>query len=192
MDYLLDILQGLGIAVAAGLSPFMPLAMAAVAGLVKLGANYDGTSFEVLGSPIVLVLAILLAVAAIVLRRRLETPQAETALLVVAMLVGAIATGATVADHSDTWWPGLILGAAAAFVGAKGSASLIRRTRERLDDEGARSTLAVGAVAGATVISILSIVLPPVGLLALVAAVVLLVRGRRRDQSKHAGLRVLR
>jgi len=191
MTYLLDILQGIGIAVAAGVSPFLPLAVAAAAGLLELGADYDGTSLSVVGSPVVLVLSVVLAVAALVLRRRLEEPRAEQALLGLGVLVGAVVTGATIADHSGTWWPGLVAGAVAAAIGGLGAGSLLRRTRARLDEE-TRTTLAVGAAGGAAVASILSVALPPLGLVALIGAIWLYAGGRRQDTRKHAGLRVLR
>lgn len=191
MNYLLDILQGIGVAAAAGVSPFLPLAVAAVAGLANLGANYDGTSFSVLESPVVLVAAIVLAVAAIVARKRLETPQVERVLLGLGVIFGAVVCAATVADRSDTWWPGLIAGALAALVTGLAVQSLLRRTRTRLDDE-QRTLLSTGSALGAAVVAILSVVLPPVGLIAVAAGIWLYLGGRRQEASKHAGLRILR
>jgi uncharacterized membrane protein len=191
MNYLLDILQGLGIAAAAGASPFLPLAVASLAGLINLGADYEGTSFSVLESPVVLVLAVLLAVAAIVARRRLESPQAERVTIGLGVIFGAVATAATVADRSDTWWPGLILGGLAALVVGVAVGSLLRRTRARLEDE-QRTLLSVGGALGAGLVALLSVVLPPVGLIAVAAGIWLFVGGRRQDTTKHAGLRILR
>jgi hypothetical protein len=191
MNYLLDILQGLGIAAAAGASPFLPLAVASLAGLINLGTDYEGTSFSVLESPVVLVLAVLLAVAAIVARRRLESPQAERVTIGLGVIFGAVATAATVADRSDTWWPGLILGGIAALVVGIAVGSLLRRTRARLEDE-QRTLLSVGGALGAGLVALLSVVLPPVGLIAVAAGIWLFVGGRRQDTTKHAGLRILR
>jgi hypothetical protein len=191
MTYLLDILQGIGVAAAAGASPFLPLAVAALAGLVNVGTNYDGTSFRVLESPVVLVLAVVLAVVALVLRRRLEGPNAERGLMAIGVVFGAVVTAATVADHSSTWWPGLIAGGLAALVTGIAVQSLMVRTRARLEDE-QRSLLSLGGALAATLVAILSIVLPPVGLIAVIVAVWLLIGGRRRASSKHAGLRILR
>ncbi len=191
MTYLLDLLQGIGIAAAAGVSPFLPLAVAALAGLVGLGADYDGTDFSVLQSPVVLALAVVLAVVAFVLRRRLDDGAGERVMLALGVVFGAVVTAATVADHSSTWWPGLIAGALAALVTGLGVRSLLRRTRARLDND-SQTTLAVGATAGAVVVAILAVVLPPLGLIAVIAGIWLYVGGRRREASKHAGLRVLR
>jgi uncharacterized membrane protein len=191
MNYLLDLLQGIGVAAAAGASPFLPLAVAAIAGLVDLGANYDGTSFSFLESPVLIALAIVLAVVGLVARRRLESPQAERVTLGLGVIFGAVVTAATIADRSDTWWPGLIAGALAALVTGLAVQSLLRRTRARLEDE-QRSLLSVGGALGAALVALLSIVLPPLGLVAVAAGIWLYAGGRRQDTSKHAGLRILR
>ncbi|MGE4425109.1 MAG: DUF4126 family protein [Solirubrobacteraceae bacterium] len=191
MTYLLDILQGVGIAAAAGVSPYLPLAVAAAAGLLDLGADYDGTDLSFLESPVVLGLAVVLAVVALVLRRRLEAPAAERVEIGIAAVVGAVATAAAVADNSSTWWPGLVIGGVAALVAGAGFRTLLRRTRDRLDED-TRLTLAAGAALGALLVAILSVALPPLGLVAVAVGIWLLLGGRRREQSKHAGLRVLR
>ncbi|MBF6619441.1 MAG: DUF4126 family protein [Patulibacter sp.] len=191
MTYLLDLLQGVGIAAAAGASPFLPLAVAALAGLVGVGADYEGTSFSVLESPVVLALSVVLAVVAFVLRKRFENLAGERVMLALGMVFGAVVTAATIADHSSTWWPGLIAGALAALITGLGVQSLLRRTRARLDRDG-QTTLAVGATLGALVVAVLAVILPPLGLIAVIAGIWLYVGGRRRESSKHAGLRVLR
>jgi hypothetical protein len=61
----------------------------------------------------------------------------------------------------------------------------------RLDRE-ARAALVIYLEGLALAIAALAILLPPVSLVVVGAAVVLLLRGRRRDQRKYAGLRVLR
>jgi len=191
MNYLLDLLQGLGVAAAAGASPFLPLVVAAVAGLANLGADYEGTSFSFVESPVLLALAIVLAVVAIVLRRRLESPQAERALLGLGVVFGAVVAAATVADRSDVWWPALIAGGLAALVVGLAVQALLRRTRARLEDE-QQTLLSIGGALGAGLVALLSVVLPPVGLIAVAAGIWLFVGGRRQDTTKHAGLRILR
>lgn len=191
MNYLLDLLQGLGVAAAAGASPFLPLVVAAVAGLANLGADYEGTSFSFVESPVLLALAVVLAVVAIVLRRRLESPQAERALLGLGVVFGAVVAAATVADRSDVWWPALIAGGLAALVVGLAVQALLRRTRARLEDE-QQTLLSIGGALGAGLVALLSVVLPPVGLIAVAAGIWLFVGGRRQDTTKHAGLRILR
>jgi len=191
MNYLLDLLQGIGVAAAAGASPFLPLAVASLAGLLNLGADYEGTSFSFVESPVLLALAVILAVVGLVARRRLESPQAERVTLALGVIFGAVVTAATIADRSDTWWPGLIAGGLAALVTGLAVQSLLRRTRARLEDE-QRSLLSVGGALGAALVALLCIVLPPLGIVAVGAGVWLFLGGRRQDTSKHAGLRILR
>ncbi|WP_026910186.1 DUF4126 domain-containing protein [Patulibacter minatonensis] len=191
MNYLLDLLQGIGVAAAAGVSPFLPLAVAAGAGLLDLGANYDGTSFSFVESPVLLGLAVVLAILALVARKKLESPLAERVLIGLGVVFGAVVTAATVADRSDTWWPGLIAGGLAALVVGVAVQALLRRTRARLEDE-QRTLLSVGGALGAAVVALLSVALPPVGIVAVIAGIWLFVGGRRQESTKHAGLRILR
>ena len=191
MNYLLDFLQGLGVAAAAGASPFLPLAVAAIAGLANLGADYEGTDFAFVESPVLLALAVVLAVVALVARRKLESELAERVLLGLGVVFGAVVAAATLADRSETWWPGLIAGGLAALVVGLAVQSLLRRTRARLEDE-QRTLLSIGGAIGAGVVALLSIALPPVGLIAVVAGIWLFLGGRRQETTKHAGLRILR
>jgi uncharacterized membrane protein YoaK (UPF0700 family) len=191
MNYLLDILQGLGVGAAAGASPFLALAVAAGAGLLDLGADYEGTSFSWVESPVVLGLAVVLGVVAVIARRRLESPQAERVLLGLGVVFGAVVGAATVADRSGTWWPALITGGLAALVVGIAVQSLLRRTRARLEEE-QRTLLSIGGALGAIVVAVLSVALPPIGLVAVAAGVWLYLGGRRQDTTKHAGLRILR
>lgn len=191
MNYLLDFLQGLGVAAAAGASPFLPLVVAAVAGLANLGADYEGTDLAFVESPVLIALAVVLAVVALVARRKLESELAERVLLGLGVVFGAVVAAATLADRSDTWWPGLIAGGLAALVVGLAVQSLLRRTRTRLEDE-QRTLLSIGGALGAGVVALLSVALPPVGLIAVAAGIWLFVGGRRQETTKHAGLRILR
>lgn len=200
MDYLLDILTGLGVAVAAGATPWLPLLITAAAALANLGVDFEGTPFAFLESPVVLVLAAVLAVASLVAHRQLVGPALRNATLGAGAIVGAVLAAAAVADRSETWWPGLIVGALAAVLAGLAVGSLVERTRTRLEatakgterDDGPVVTLLVVVALAAAAIAALSIVLPPVGAVALVGALFLLLGGRRQAGRKHAGLRVLR
>ena len=94
-------------------------------------------------------------------------------------------------DHGDVWWPGLIGGVLCAAFVSTVVRSLFTRTRARLDAEAA-AALFVYAEAAALVLAGLSILLPPLGLLALAFFVWLRTGGRRREGEKYAGLRILR
>ena len=82
-------------------------------------------------------------------------------------------------------------GLAAAWVSGAAVRDLFGRASARLDAE-ARSHLPVYAEGAAIVLAALSIVAPPVALVALGFFIWLLVGGRRRKGEKYAGLRSLR
>jgi hypothetical protein len=65
------------------------------------------------------------------------------------------------------------------------------RVARRLDAD-ARAALAVYKDGSSLGIAGLSILVPPISILVLAAMALLLVRGRRRDDEKYAGLRSLR
>ena len=62
MDYIFDLLQGLGIAAAIGIRPFLPALLAGALAAADLGLDFDNTSFEFLEQAGFL-FAILVAVA---------------------------------------------------------------------------------------------------------------------------------
>nr|MBA3327072.1 hypothetical protein [Solirubrobacterales bacterium] len=68
---------------------------------------------------------------------------------------------------------------------------LLARTRARLDAD-ARAALPVYADGCALVLAALVVVAPPVAIVALGFLAFLLMRGRRREGEKYAGLRILR
>jgi hypothetical protein len=68
---------------------------------------------------------------------------------------------------------------------------LFTRTRARLDTEAA-AALPVYAEGVAAVLAALSILIPPVSVIAVGFLVWLLLGGRRRGGEKYAGLRILR
>ena len=76
---------------------------------------------------------ILVAVFGFLDRRKTVVPVSSSS----ASRVGArrAAGAASIADHSDTWWPGLIVGAAAALLGFAATRSLLQRVRARLDEQ---------------------------------------------------------
>ena len=193
MDYLLDLLQGLGIAAAIGIRPFLPTLLAGALAAADVGLDFDGTDFAFLEKTGFL-LAILVLVAAFgVLERRTDTSRgpAAYALLVVAFVLGALLASGSIADHSDTWWPGVPIGVAAASLGFVAARSLFSRVRARLDDEAA-GALPLYAEACALLAAGLSILLPPLAILVVAGLAWLLYGGRRREGEKYAGLRILR
>jgi hypothetical protein len=194
MNYLLDLLQGLGIAAAIGIRPFLPTLLAGALAAGNVGVDFDHTSFSFLEKPVFL-LAVLIAVGVlgIVERRQdLSSNAPGVAVLIgIALALGALLASGSIADGSSDWWPGLIVGPAAAALGFVAARSLFGRVRARLDSETA-AALPIYAEGVALLAAGLSILLPPLAILVVAGLAWLLAGGRRRAGEKYAGLRILR
>jgi hypothetical protein len=188
---LLDILQGIGVSCATGIRPFLPTLTVGGLATADLGVDFDGTEFAFLESEWFLLAVTVALVISVLFRARLETPTGLAVLQGVGIGLGALLFAGTLDDHLDVWWPGLVGGLlCAAFVSTVVRA-LFTRTRVRLDAEAA-AALFIYAEAAALVLAGLSVLVPPVGLLALAFFVWLRTGGRRREGEKYAGLRILR
>jgi len=191
MKLLLDILQGIGLSAAAGLRPFLPTLVAGGFAIGDVGVDYEDTSFAFLEEPVFLLAVAILMVVTFLLRGRLDTPAGAAALSGIGIGLGALLFAATLDDRNDVWWPGLIAGVLLAALAGAAVRDLFTRTRARLDTEAA-AALPVYAEAVAAALAALSILLPPVSVIAVGFLVWLLVGGRRREGEKYAGLRILR
>ena len=192
MRLLIDILQGAGLAGAAGIRPFLPALVAGALATADVGIDYDGTPFSFLEAPGWL-LAVVVAVLAVVVAERRGVPEGplESTLSGLGIGLGALLFAATLADHFDLWWPGLLGGGLCAALAGAATRSLVARTRARLDPE-ARAALPVYVEGTALVLSALAVLVAPVSLVALGFFAFLLRGGRRRESEKYAGLRILR
>ena len=196
MKLLLDILQGAGLAGAAGLRPFLPTLLAGGLAEANAGVDFDHTKFAFLESPVFLVIIAVAAAVTIAYERRagaarLETGPLGAALAGVAMGLGALMAAGSIADNFHTWWYGIPIGLACAALGTAAGRSLFGRVRQRLDAD-AREALPVYAEAGALLSAGASILFPPLAILVLGFLGWLVIGGRRRSQQKFAGLRILR
>jgi hypothetical protein len=191
MDYVLDILQGAGLALACGLNPFLPVLLAGALASADLGLDFDGTAFAFLEAGWFLVVVTVALVASVLLRARLEQPPFDAALAGVAIGLGGLLCAGSLDDRSGVWWPGLLVGAACAALAAAAARSILQRTRRRLDPQAA-AALPIYAAGIAVVVAGLSVAGPPVALLALAFFARLLAGGKRREGEKYAGLRILR
>jgi hypothetical protein len=191
MKLLIDILQGMGLATAAGVRPFLPTLVAGAFATADIGVDYDHTAFSFLESPIFLLVVAVVMVVSFVVRSRLETPAGTAALQGIAIGLGAVLFAATLDDRHVVWWPGLIGGLLLAALAAAAVRGLFGRVRSRLDREAA-AALPIYAEGVAVVLAALSILIPPVSVIAVGFLVWLLARGRRREGEKYAGLRILR
>jgi hypothetical protein len=196
MDFILDLLQGAGIAAAIGIRPFLPVLLAGALASADVGLDFTDTDFSFLEAWPFLLGALVLVAALEFVGRRAGREAADRAPLLyavgaVALGLGALEAAGSVADRSDAWWAGLVAGVACAALGFQAARSLFGRVRRRLDDETAAAlpVYVEGAALGAAGVSIL---FPPLALLVIGGLVWLLSGGRRRAGEKYAGLRILR
>jgi hypothetical protein len=194
MDLLLDLLQGLGIAAAIGIRPLLPTLLAGALAAENLGLDFGGTSFAFLERWPFLVAVLLVGIGIELLRRRGDEPDRGAlgwALLAIAVALGALEAGGSLADRHHPWVIGVIGGALAAALGFFAARSLFGRVRRRLD-RAAAGALPAYAEGAALLAAGASILFPPLALLVLGGLAWLLAGGRRRAGEKYAGLRILR
>jgi hypothetical protein len=196
MDFILDLLQGAGLAAAIGIRPFLPVLLAGALASADVGLDFSGTDFSFLEAwPFLLAVLVLVAALDVAGRRAgrdaVDRAPLLYALAGVALVLGALVAAGSVADRSDDWWAGIIAGLACAALGFQAARSLFGRVRRRLDDQAA-SALPVYAEGAALGAAGLSILFPPLALLIIGGLVWLLTGGRRRAGEKYAGLRILR
>jgi hypothetical protein len=196
VDTLLDILTGAGLGAAAGIRPFLPALVAGAAASADFFIDFDGTDLSFLEQAGWLLAVVVALILVVMVQRRLTAEGMErspmgAAVAGLALGVGALLFAGALADHSDTWWPGLIGGLLCALLAQATVRDLLRRTRARLE-EPAREALTVYADGASLTLAALAILAPPVSVIALGALAWLLIRGRRREGEKYAGLRSLR
>jgi uncharacterized membrane protein HdeD (DUF308 family) len=196
MDFLLDLLQGAGLAAAVGIRPFLPVLLAGALASADVGIDFSGTDFSFLEEwPFLL--GVLLLVGALDLAGRragrdaVDRPPLLYLLAVVALVLGALVAAGSVADRSNDWWAGVVVGLACAALGFEAARSLLSRVRRRLDEQAANA-LPVYAEGAALLAAGLSILFPPLAILIIGTLIWLLAGGKRRAGEKYAGLRVLR
>lgn len=195
MELFLDICQGLGLAAAVGIRPFLPTLLVGAAAGADQGIDLEGTDFYFLETVAWLIPVAVVMVVSFLLRRGWEPGPTDAAVGGVSIGLGALFFAGTLADHGrdSLGWVvlGLVAGGAAALLGNAASRDLATRTSRRLDDAAQRA-LPVYFEVVALVIAALSILIPPVSLVVLPFLAWLLAGGRRREGGKYAGLRILR
>ncbi len=114
--------------------------------------------------------------------------------------LGVIACAAALSARDEPVWPAILIGVlgagVAAIVARDVSGGAARRESEARDFETQleqpSATLTALIVLAAAAIALLSLLLPPISLVALGALSYLYLARRRREDRKHEGLRVLR
>src|SRR5215211_9129925 len=103
MDYVLDILQGAGLALACGVNPFLPVLLAGALASADLGLDFEGTAFAFLEEGWFLLAVTVALVVSTVLRARLQTGPGRAALTGIAIGFGALLCAGSLDDRSDVW-----------------------------------------------------------------------------------------
>jgi hypothetical protein len=191
-----DIFQGIGIAAAVGIRPFLPaLAVGALAaGSVEI--HFNGTDFSFLQSAPFLIGMGVGTVALLVAERRLGGRAVAMRGVVVVvgafgLALGALFFAGSLARGHYAAWAGAIGGVICAAVAVAATTPLLVRVSARLGGQDAMA-LPLYAEGAAVLAAVLSVVAPPLGLVLLLLLAWLLVAGRRREGQKYAGLRILR
>jgi hypothetical protein len=200
-----DIFQGVGLAAAVGIRPFLPaLAAGALAsGDVELTFTHTGYAF--LQSATFLLALVVGVIILTFLERQFpdgndgagkpgefldQGPLAWVILLASAAIAAIFFAGELSRAHAIVW-PGYIGGPVCALIGAAAVRPLFARARKRLDADAAKA-LPLYAEGAAILLGVLSVLAPPVGPIGLALLLWLLIAGRSRGERKYAGLRILR
>lgn len=196
MTLFLAICLGIGLALAAGLRPFLPTLLVCALARGDAGIDFDHTDVAFMEDPAFL-LALLVGVIVLVVAERRFGPEDVSsgpfgaAVAGIGLALGALLFGGALQDDGYAFWPGLLGGIVCAALAEAAARGFFRATRARLDAEAA-STLPVYAEGTGLLLAGLSVLAPPVGLLGLAFLGWLLLGQRRREGRKYAGLRILR
>jgi hypothetical protein len=192
-----DIFQGIGIAAAIGIRPFLPSVAAGALAAAGVELHFDHSSYSFLQSAPFLLAMVICTSLLVLLDRGVwgETLRSRAGVVLLGATSGALGAlffaGSLVRDHHAAW-PGWIAGAVCAAIGLAAARPFLARLRSRLDEAAAAVGLPVIADGSALLIAVLSIVAPPLGVIALLGLLWLLYAGRGRGDAKYAGLRILR
>ena len=191
MDNTYDILQAIGLGLAFGLRPVFAPLLVAVLGAFQVGIDLRGTEVADIGHLWFAAVLALVAVGwlAYELTRGGINPIAH---LTLAVLFGGIYGAGSYDQHASTWWPGAVAGIAAAVLAWAALTPLVSGARQRLAGEADSSMVLLAVIEFAAVVAaFLSLIFPPLAVIALIAVLVLLVRGRKKAGDSYAGLRTL-
>jgi hypothetical protein len=193
-----DIFQGIGVAAAVGIRPFLPALAAGALAAGDVEIHFDHTDYSFLQSaPFLLAVAVAAIVLALVDRRVSAGSGGGRrgplmwVLAAAGVALGALFFAGSLCRGGYAVWPGYVGGVICALIGIAATRPLLARVRARLDAS-AVGALPLFVEGAALLLAALSIVAPPVGPIALALLLWLLFAGRRREGQKYAGLRILR
>jgi Domain of unknown function (DUF4126) len=197
-----DIGQGAGLATTGGLRPLLPLITVGVMAHEDAGVNFSGTDWSWMESWVFIGILAAVFVAFWVVDRLGTSnpvrpagrpPEAGLPYVVLCAAAGALLFAGSLADGGETSWPGLVAGAIVGFIGYLALARFFVRANRRLAAAGDPGVvLGLGRDALTIVLTVVIVLLDPLGYVVLLAALALLVTARRREGEKYEGLRILR
>ena len=195
MSLVFDIFQGIGVAGAVGVRPFLPAAVTGALAAGDVEITFLHTDFHFLQQPVFLAVMVVAALVFLLVDWRAGTSAGVAravagVLIVVALVIGALLCGGAIARGHHADWIGIVIGIACAAIGLAATWPFLARVRSRLGEEA--GLLAVLTELAAAVAAGLSVVAPPIGVILVAALLYLLVAGRARGEQKYAGLRILR
>ena len=196
MHLAFDIFQGIGIAAAVGIRPFLPALIAGALAAGSVEIHFNGTDFAFLQSAPFLIAMGVAGVALLVAERELGRRAVTTRSVVVVaagfgLALGALFFAGSLARGHYTDWPGFLGGVICAAVAVAATAPLLARVSARLGGQDAYA-LPFYVEGAAILAALLSVVAPPVGVVVLLLLIWLVLAGRHRESQKYAGLRILR
>lgn len=188
----MDIGTGCGLAGASGVRPFLPPLIAGALARADAGIDFNHTPYHFLETPGFLAAVFALAVVAYIAERRGAPRRAlQIGLGILGLAFGALLCAGSVAQaHHASWW-GILVGVACAALGFAALALFFERAARRVTGS-AKALIDTYAEGSALALAGISIALPPVGYVAIVAFLALLVRSRAQADKKYEGLRILR
>lgn len=194
MHLAFDIFQGIGIAVALGVRPFLPSLVVGALAADDVEIHFTHTSFHFLqGAPFLILMVVLASAAATIdARSGFERRPTALALALISLALGALFFGGSIARSGHPAVIGLIAGVICAGIALAATRPFLTRLRSRLDRESAAVGVPVIAEGAALLTAVLSVLAPPIGVIALIALLWLLWQGRGGGHRKYAGLRILR
>ena len=199
MHLVFDILTGIGVAAAIGIRPFLAALVVGLLAAANVEIHFSGTAYSFEQRWPFLLVLVVLAFLSTLLERRIgrdrgwRSPEVITIALCSLALGALLFAGLLSARGTQHYvaWPGWIGGVLCAAVGMFATRPVFARARARLDQQAAGAVMLYQEGA-AVLLAALSVVIPPVGVIGLLALGWLWLAGRRREGQKYAGLRILR